>query len=91
MTIIFSEDKSWKDYVRENRLEISCGEVYLAADTMLQTGDAISIEQRMGLLDRKLRIVGENNGNINRMALNGDKQLMCYLWFNIIETIFVGN
>lgn len=25
-TIIFPEDKSWKDYVRENRMEISCGE-----------------------------------------------------------------
>lgn len=24
--IVFSEDKTWKDYVRDNRLEITCGE-----------------------------------------------------------------
>lgn len=60
-TIIFPEDKSWKDYVRENRLEISCGEApYLVSRYDATTGDAIPIAQRIGLLDRKLRIVGEN-------------------------------
>jgi hypothetical protein len=59
--IVFPENKTWRDYVRENRLEISCGEApYLVSRYDATTGDAISIEQRIGLLDRKLRIVGEN-------------------------------
>lgn len=59
--IVFPEGKTWHEYVRENRLEISCGEApYLVSRYDATTGDAIPIEQRIGLLDRKLRIVGEN-------------------------------
>ncbi len=59
--IIFPEGKTWRDYVNENRLEITCGEApYLVSRYDTVTGEPIPIERRIGLLDRKLRVVGEN-------------------------------
>ena len=53
--------KTWQDYVKANRLEISCGEApYLASRYDTVTGDAIPVKERIGLLDRKLRVVSEN-------------------------------
>ncbi len=59
--IIFPEGKTWRDYVNENRLEFTCGEApYLVSHYDTVTGEPIPIECRIGLLDRKLRVVGEN-------------------------------
>ena len=59
--ILFPEGKTWRDYVRENRLEITCGEApYLVSRYDTVTGESIPIERRIGLLNRKLRIVNEN-------------------------------
>ncbi len=59
--ITFPEGRTWKDYVLENRLEITCGEApYLVSRYDTTTGTFIPLEKRIGLLDRKLRIVGEN-------------------------------
>ena len=59
--ITFPEGKTWKDYVRDTRLEITCGEApYLASRYDTTTGEIIPIERRIGLLDRKLRVVSEN-------------------------------
>ena len=59
--ILFPDNKSWKDYIRAIRMEITCGEApYLVSRYDATTGDPIPIEQRIGLLDRKLRIVSEN-------------------------------
>lgn len=59
--IIFPEGKTWHDYVNENRLEITCGEApYLVSRYDTVTGEPIPVERRIGLLDRKLRIVSEN-------------------------------
>ncbi|MBO4994750.1 MAG: restriction endonuclease subunit M [Muribaculaceae bacterium] len=59
--VIFTEDKTWRDYVNENRLEITCGEApYLVSRYDTVTGEPIPVERRIGLLDRKLRVVGEN-------------------------------
>lgn len=53
--------KTWQDYVKENRIEITCGEApYLASRYDTITGEIIPIKDRIGLLDRKLRIVSEN-------------------------------
>lgn len=58
------EKKAWQDYVKSTRLEISCGEApYLVSRYDTVTGKKIKIEDRIGLLDRKLRIVTENNYN----------------------------
>ena len=59
--VVFPEDKTWHDYVSENRLEITCGEApYLVSRYDTVTGETIAVGDRIGLLDRKLRIVGEN-------------------------------
>ncbi len=57
----FPKNKSWKDYVNDTRLEISCGEApYITSRYDTTTGEFIEIENRIGLLDRKLRIINEN-------------------------------
>lgn len=59
--IEFPEGKTWQDYVTENRLEITCGEApYLVSRYDAVTGQPLPIEMRVGLLDRKLRVVSEN-------------------------------
>lgn len=56
-----SGKRTWRDYVLALRLEISCGEApYLVSRYDTTTGDTIPVEQRIGLLDRKLRVVAEN-------------------------------
>ena len=55
---------SWKLYVDSRRLEITCGEApFIVSRYDAATGDPIPIGRRIGLLDRKLRIVGENTDN----------------------------
>ena len=54
--------KDWKDYVADMRLEITCGEApYLANRYDAVTGEYNEVAKfRIGILDRKLRIVSEN-------------------------------
>ena len=58
----FPEGKNWQDYVQDRRLEITCGEApYLVSRYDTVTSDYIlPISRRIGLLDRKLRVVNEN-------------------------------
>ena len=57
----FPDGKTWKDYVRATRWEITCGEApYLVSRYDTTTGTFIPLSERIGLLDRKLRIVSEN-------------------------------
>lgn len=61
--IVFPNDpkKSWSKYVSDTRLEITCGEApYLVSRYDTITGDFIPLNKRIGLLDRKLRVVNEN-------------------------------
>ncbi|MCR4646207.1 MAG: AAA family ATPase [Oscillospiraceae bacterium] len=59
--ITFPEGKDWKQYVDSRRLEITCGEApYIVPRYDTATGEIIPIERRIGILDRKLRIVNEN-------------------------------
>ncbi len=59
--IEFPDGKTWQDYVTENRLEIACGEApYLVSRYDTVSGEPLAVDMRIGLLDRKLRIVGEN-------------------------------
>lgn len=52
---------TWKKYVVDNRMEITCGEApYLVSRYETTTGAPIPLKFRIGLLDRKLRIVSEN-------------------------------
>ena len=62
--VVFPEGKSWQDYVRLNRLEVTCGE----APYLVNRYDSCSsscrvrhnVRMRIGLLDRKLRVICEN-------------------------------
>ncbi len=59
--IKFPKNKDWQKYVDAKRLEISCGEApYLVSRYDTVTGKEILIVERIGLLDRKLRVVNEN-------------------------------
>lgn len=52
----FRPRRRWKDYVRQRRLEITCGEApFLTARYDAASGEPIPWEQRYGFLDRKLR------------------------------------
>lgn len=54
-------NKSWQEYVNDVRLEITCGEApYLVSRYDTASGERIDLSQRIGLLDRKLRVVSEN-------------------------------
>lgn len=59
--ITFPKRKNWKHYVDSRRLEITCGEApYLVSRYDTTTGEIIPINKRIGMLDRKLRVVNEN-------------------------------
>lgn len=55
------KQKTWKKYVTSNCLEITCGEApYLVSRYDTTTGQPIPISHRIGLLDRKMRVVNEH-------------------------------
>lgn len=57
----FDDTKGWKKYVDAQRLEVTCGEApYLVSRYDTVTGAFIPPHNRIGLLDRKMRIVEEN-------------------------------
>jgi len=59
--IEFPKRKKWQRYVDSKRLEITCGEApYLVSRYDTTTAKIIPVGERIGILDRKLRIVGEN-------------------------------
>lgn len=59
--VIFENDKTWQDYVKDLRLEITCGEApYLTSRYDATSGKQIPVGMRMGLLDRKIRVISEN-------------------------------
>lgn len=74
--IIFPKGKTWQDYILDTRLEITCGEApYLVSRYDTTTGVFIDIENRIGLLDRKLRVINEN--------INAEKD-----WIKATETAY---
>ena len=51
----------WQKYVDARVLEITCGEApFLVSRYDVETGEVIPVPNRIGLLDRKLRVVNEN-------------------------------
>ena len=62
--IMFPEKKIWKQYIDSRRMEITCGEApFIVSRYDAATGELIEIKNRIGILDRKLRIVNENADN----------------------------
>lgn len=60
--VSFEPAERWRDYVASRRMEITCGEApFLASRYDTTTGEPIlPLKRRIGLLDRKLRVVDEN-------------------------------
>ena len=82
--IEFPAGKTWRDYVSENRLEITCGEApYITSRYDTTTGEFIPVESRIGLLDRKLRVVSENvheSGDWLKAAQTAYQSTYAYEW-----------
>ena len=82
--IEFSNKKTWRDYVRDTRLEITCGEApYLVSRYDAATGQLIPLEMRIGLLDRKLRVVSENTYTVAQWLEAAEvafKSIYAYEW-----------
>lgn len=56
-----SGSKTWQGYVDSRRIEITCGEApYLVSRYDTTTGKVLDITHRIGILDRKLKVVNEN-------------------------------
>ncbi len=63
--ITFPDNKTWKDYISDRRLEIACGEApYITSRYDTTTGEFIHVEKRIGILDRKFRVINENVDNV---------------------------
>lgn len=62
--ITFPNGKTWQDYVKANRMEISCGEApYLCSRYDTVSGLWIELQDRIGVVDRKIRIINENTAS----------------------------
>ena len=60
--ITFPEGKTWQDYLRAVRMEITCGEApYLVSRYDTTTGRFIPLPERFGMLDRKMRVLAEQS------------------------------
>lgn len=59
--IRFPKGKTWIDYIGLLRIEITCGEApYLVNRYDSVTGEVIDLNNRIGMLDRKFRVLNEN-------------------------------
>ena len=81
-SIKFPKGKTWQEYVKAPRLEVSCGEApYLASRYDTVSGRIIPVGERIGLLDRKLRVITENIGM-------GDIQDWLYYAKRAVQSIY---
>jgi hypothetical protein len=82
--ITFPKGKSWRGYVRDTRLEIACGEApYITSRYDSTTGDFIPTQNRIGILDRKLRVINENvdlTGEWLKAAQTAFKNTYAFEW-----------
>ena len=82
--IEFPTGKTWKDYVMDTRMEMTCGEApYITSRYDVTTGNFIEPQKRIGLLDRKLRVIGENTSTIEEWILSATdayKNIYAYEW-----------
>lgn len=78
------EGMDWMDYVSLLKLEITCGEApFITSRYDPETGEAIPVKSRIGFLDRKLRILGENTTTVTDWIRAALKALQCtygYEW-----------
>ena len=59
--IIFNNSHKWQDYIKSIRLEMCCGEApYIANIYDSVSGERIPLSERIGILDRKFKVLSEN-------------------------------
>lgn len=79
-----ADGKTWQDYVKDTRLEMTCGEApYLVSRYDAISGEDIPIPERIGLLDRKLRVISENSSDEKewlKWATEAYKSIYGYEW-----------
>ena len=82
--VVFTQCLHWQDYVRDKVLEITCGEApFLVSRYDAATGEDVPIPERIGILDRKLRVVGENTATEaewQTWALKAFRSVYGYEW-----------
>ncbi len=77
----YPKGKSWRSYVMENRLEMACGEApYLCSRYDTTTGVMIPISRRIGLLDRKLQLVGANTPDVSPDMNKAERKNTHKIW-----------
>lgn len=80
----YPKGKTWKDYVRDVRLEVTCGEApYLCSRYDTTTGAPIPLYDRIGLFDRKIRVLSEHchtSGEWLDMAKEAVQNIYGYEW-----------
>ena len=95
------KEHGWKAYIESTRLEITCGEApFVCSRYDTTTGAMIDVPDRIGFLDRKLRIVSEHASTKRTWYKNaiaalkasygyeyqGDNLLIARI--NVLETLF---
>ncbi len=61
---LIEKENLWQNYVDTRRIEITCGEApYIVSPYNAVTGEQIEITNRVGLLDRKLYLVGKKTSD----------------------------
>lgn len=82
--ITFPKGKTWRAYIRDTRLEIACGEApYITSRYDSASGEFIPIQNRVGILDRKLRVINENVDSSNewlKAAQTAFKNTYAFEW-----------
>ena len=82
----FDTEDGWKKYVDSKRLEITCGEApYIVSRYDAATGKLLGIKQRIGILDRKLRVVNENTDSETEWC---SERIRVCMVMNFRETAF---
>jgi hypothetical protein len=80
----FPKNKTWRNYIRDKRLEMACGEApYITSRYDTTTGGFIPVNERIGILDRKLRVINENinsTGEWLKAAQTAFKSTYAYEW-----------
>lgn len=82
--VAFPEGKTWQDYILYPWTEITCGEApFMVSRYDTTTGIPIPLDDRIGFLDRKLRIINENTDTLKEWyeyALYAYKSVFAYEW-----------
>ena len=96
-----TKERGWRAYIESTRLEITCGEApFVCSRYDTTTGEVIDVPDRIGFLDRKLRVVREHSSTKKTWYKNamtslkasygyeyqGDNLLIARI--NVLETFF---